>query len=969
MKAKFRVSLIFTFLMSILLVSSVFAEELLVVLPGTIQGALGGGDWDPTGEVTKMTLVGEDVYEFTGTFPAGNYEYKVAVGGTWDENYGIDGQSGGDNIKLSVPEDNFDVTFTFDYNTKIISDTINGEGVSSIAAVAEEKPVVEEIKEVTRLAGELQVRLPGTIQSALGGGEWDPAGDITLMTYKGNDIYEFVGVFPKGNYEYKVTIGGTWDENYGQDGAEGGSNIALTVPSDDTEVKFIFDYKNKTIKQELEIKGFNYIPILTDTIEKKGKDANYNITNEFDFGIVSKNLVLNSKTSFNFDVDKEDYSIIEDSVEDKNLSLKDVELEELTLDYTNNEITYGLMINQSKYKPSKDFFGILDASTESDDRDHTKNPEDIDSKNLALKLSTEKFADIDLAVSTYKKEFFEKQNEQRTFGKMEIEKNLLNDKLKIGTSNILYAVSHDGESEDTVINSTLYTQMELMDTLTFKGQMGIVPTGNIIDRAGVTIEKSGSLWNITVTPSTYGADDIDEIHLVGAFQGWKPEDLTYDLTDNGNGTWTIENVSATEGTEFKFVYNGTTWDNNIGSSGLGGSNFTFKELIPTSEGLDYGLNMYLAELNYNLFDKGILNLGTKSLAANVYMPFAKDDVFKYGQEDDMYDDEYPGYIEYYLNGDYKVLDNLKLTLNKVYKTQEANSDLMLSDELKVGFDMWDIPIVEYVKGHYLQDPDQKDGFNAEKKEVYLETNFNKVPFVKHVKISTSQRFESETQQYYLETELKDYSKYIDHIKGNVTYAVDDANYADQGGDALQYWTEIKLHNLPGINKYIPYILASYESDDNGNTGIVESEDYYDKDDNDNDWLEKIYVESKFDTDKLKDWDGITAKYEMRKIEKSKTEKVDDPSKDSQYYVASERSFVNWYTIITLSTEYKFPYDIKGKFTYKYDLTHQNTSEWEDDGLKIELEKKIGITTINASYNKQDDDEGDDYLKISFKSVF
>ena len=37
------------------------------------------------------------------------------------------------------------------------------------------------------------------------------------MTKKG-DTYEYTGKLPKGNYEYKIAIGGSWGENYGADG-------------------------------------------------------------------------------------------------------------------------------------------------------------------------------------------------------------------------------------------------------------------------------------------------------------------------------------------------------------------------------------------------------------------------------------------------------------------------------------------------------------------------------------------------------------------------------------------------------------------------------------------------------------------------------------------------------------------------------------------------------------------------------
>ncbi len=91
------------------------------------------------------------------------------------------------------------------------------------------------------------VRLPGTIQAALGGKAWDPADDITKMEETTPDHYEFVAAFPKGDYEYKVAINGAWDENYGNNGEKGGANIKLVVKVDNQIVKFVFEYLQKTI--------------------------------------------------------------------------------------------------------------------------------------------------------------------------------------------------------------------------------------------------------------------------------------------------------------------------------------------------------------------------------------------------------------------------------------------------------------------------------------------------------------------------------------------------------------------------------------------------------------------------------------------------------------------------------------------------------------------------------------------------
>jgi pullulanase len=98
----------------------------------------------------------------------------------------------------------------------------------------------------------LEVRLPGTIQGVLGAkASWNPKDDITRMKEISAGVYEFVARFPKGKYEYKVAIGGTWDVNYGKDGKPAGDNIVLEVPADDTIVRFVFDANAKTIMDSI----------------------------------------------------------------------------------------------------------------------------------------------------------------------------------------------------------------------------------------------------------------------------------------------------------------------------------------------------------------------------------------------------------------------------------------------------------------------------------------------------------------------------------------------------------------------------------------------------------------------------------------------------------------------------------------------------------------------------------------------
>lgn len=68
------------------------------------------------------------------------------------------------------------------------------------------------------------VCVPGTFP----GKSWDAASNQMNYIGKGLYSYTFKDV-PAANYEYKISMG-AWDENYGENGAASGANIAVTVP-------------------------------------------------------------------------------------------------------------------------------------------------------------------------------------------------------------------------------------------------------------------------------------------------------------------------------------------------------------------------------------------------------------------------------------------------------------------------------------------------------------------------------------------------------------------------------------------------------------------------------------------------------------------------------------------------------------------------------------------------------------------
>ncbi|MGC5629387.1 pullulanase-type alpha-1,6-glucosidase [Georgenia sp. Z1344] len=188
----------------------------IVTVPGSHQAAMGcPGDWQPGCADSALTL-DEASGLYVGTFdlPAGDYEYKIAIGDSWDVNYGAGGVPGGDNVSYS--HDGGEITFVYDPATHLFTSTAEG-------------PLVT---------------LPGSFQPALGcGSDWAPDCLASLMwDADGDGVYTFTTTeIPVGSHEVKAAHGRSWAENYGVGGELDGANYPFVVSSDGEEVTFSYD--------------------------------------------------------------------------------------------------------------------------------------------------------------------------------------------------------------------------------------------------------------------------------------------------------------------------------------------------------------------------------------------------------------------------------------------------------------------------------------------------------------------------------------------------------------------------------------------------------------------------------------------------------------------------------------------------------------------------------------------------------
>jgi len=204
-----------------------------VGIPGNYQSEAGcGGDWDPGCAATQLVYdANGDIWRNTFTIsPAGSYEYKVALNGSWDVNYGLHAQQNGPNIPLTTNASPQSITFYYDHKTHWVTDNVN----SLIATV------------------------PGSFQSEIGcPGDWDPSCFRSwLQDINDTSIYSFsTSAIPPGTYEAKVALNGGWDVNYGQGGVQNGPNIVFTVPAAGMDV--VFQWNSTTHELRIVVGGIH----------------------------------------------------------------------------------------------------------------------------------------------------------------------------------------------------------------------------------------------------------------------------------------------------------------------------------------------------------------------------------------------------------------------------------------------------------------------------------------------------------------------------------------------------------------------------------------------------------------------------------------------------------------------------------------------------------------------------------------
>jgi hypothetical protein len=178
------------------------AQPASVTVAGDLDTEMGCTEgWQPACEQAQMVLDPDtQVWSLTKDLPAGDYQYKVALDGTWDESYGDGAARNGPDIGFS--HTGGPIRFFYDHRSHWVTSDVQGPIITA----------------------------PGSFQSQLGcPGNWMP--DCLrpwLQDLDGDGTHTGVTTqLAAGDYEVKVTHGLSW----GRTTAPVGPPVGPTSPS------------------------------------------------------------------------------------------------------------------------------------------------------------------------------------------------------------------------------------------------------------------------------------------------------------------------------------------------------------------------------------------------------------------------------------------------------------------------------------------------------------------------------------------------------------------------------------------------------------------------------------------------------------------------------------------------------------------------------------------------------------------
>jgi LPXTG-motif cell wall-anchored protein len=227
------------------------ADSIVVLVGDFLDAQNMGNNWDPKNYNSIMNEFSNGLYELTVDFKTpGNFNYKIALNGGWDENYGANFEKGGNNIALNITKAE-KVTFKVDFKNKTLYDSINNP---------------DKFKNSATLVGTL---------AQCGGQDWNPADTSYDLDYIGNGFSEKTFALKKGDYEYKIAYDHKWSNGEVSDNVKFSltqdqnvtfiSNPDLNICTNSIsspEVSLIGDIRNKGADNWNEkLQGFEFKPL------------------------------------------------------------------------------------------------------------------------------------------------------------------------------------------------------------------------------------------------------------------------------------------------------------------------------------------------------------------------------------------------------------------------------------------------------------------------------------------------------------------------------------------------------------------------------------------------------------------------------------------------------------------------------------------------------------------------------------
>ena len=167
-----------TMVVALLLVPAVALA--LPSIVGNFQG------WDPADPASELTLNSNGVYVLTIAAGDSLHLYKAVDGDAWGQDFPGSNQS----FTPATPEN-----VTFHVNLGAVPGVKEGD---EYVFHSLNPPIV-----------------CGTLQSALGGSDWDQTDTSTTVMSDGDgdDVWVFSSIIPAGSYEFKIVLNNNWDQN------------------------------------------------------------------------------------------------------------------------------------------------------------------------------------------------------------------------------------------------------------------------------------------------------------------------------------------------------------------------------------------------------------------------------------------------------------------------------------------------------------------------------------------------------------------------------------------------------------------------------------------------------------------------------------------------------------------------------------------------------------------------------------